>query len=75
MKNVSIAFVLLFLFGTLEGQIPRPEHPKPQFVREAWMNLNGMWNFEFDFGVTGEERGWYSDPSAFSEKILVPFCS
>jgi beta-galactosidase/beta-glucuronidase len=74
MKNIAIAFIFLFLCNTLEGQIPRPEHPKPQFVREAWMNLNGMWNFEFDFGVTGEERGWHKDPSGFSEKILVPYC-
>ena len=46
-----------FLFFSLHAQIPRPEHPKPQFVREAWMNLNGTWNFEFDFGKSGEERG------------------
>jgi len=74
MKKIFIVFLGVFLFLSGYAQIPRPEHPKPQFVREAWMNLNGMWDFEFDFGVTGEERGWYSDPSAFSEKILVPFC-
>ena len=25
---------------------PRPEHPRPQFERDAWMNLNGPWTFE-----------------------------
>ena len=26
----------------------RPEYPRPQFVREDWINLNGEWNFSFD---------------------------
>ena len=30
--------------------IPRPEHPNPQFERENWVNLNGEWEFEFDYG-------------------------
>ncbi|MBR2344304.1 MAG: beta-glucuronidase [Lentisphaeria bacterium] len=34
--------------------VPRPEHPRPQFVRDRWLNLNGKWSFEFDFG----ESGW-----------------
>ena len=38
----------------------RKEHPKPQFERENWMNLNGEWEFEFDFGNSGEERGLYT---------------
>ena len=31
--------------------IPRPEHPRPSFVREDWINLNGKWTFTFDFGA------------------------
>ena len=31
--------------------IPRSEYPRPQFVRDAWQNLNGEWSFEFDFGL------------------------
>lgn len=30
--------------------IPRPEHPNPQCERKNWLNLNGEWDFEFDFG-------------------------
>ena len=41
----------------MTANIPRPEHPFPQMVRENWMNLNGTWDFEFDFGVSGLERG------------------
>jgi len=44
--------------------IPRKEHPKPQFYRDTWMNLNGEWNFAFDFGVSGVEKGWPEDPAA-----------
>ena len=37
--------------------IPRPEHPKMQFYRPDWVNLNGEWSYEFDFGKSGIERG------------------
>ena len=26
----------------------RPEYPRPNFVRNAWKNLNGEWEFCFD---------------------------
>src|SRR4030042_4705744 len=40
------------------SQIPRSEHPKPQFVRDAWINLNGQWDFAMDSDVAGiKERG------------------
>lgn len=54
--------------------IPRPEHPKPQFQRDTWMNLNGQWNFAFDFDLSGVEKNWPSRPSGLDKKILVPFC-
>ena len=37
--------------------IPRSEHPKPQFERNNWLNLNGEWDFEFDFGNSKFESG------------------
>ncbi len=52
---------------------PRPEHPRPQFVRDSWINLNGTWSFAFDFGVSGFERGLAAS-KGFDGKILVPFC-
>ena len=42
-------------------QIPLPEHPRPDFERAEWVNLNGYWDFTFD-----REAG-------FDKKILVPF--
>jgi beta-galactosidase/beta-glucuronidase len=52
--------------------IPRPEYPRPQFVRDEWMNLNGVWQFEIDQGDSGYERGLIERP--LSASILVPFC-
>ncbi len=60
--------------GGKEMTIPRKEHPKPQFEREQWLNLNGEWNFAFDFGLSGEEKGWYEEPDELKQKITVPFC-
>ena len=39
-------------------QIPRPEHPQPQMKREHWKNLNGEWDFSFDFGCSGIDQKW-----------------
>ena len=40
--------------------LPRAEYPRPQFVRSAWLNLNGEWDFSFE-----EET--------YDKKIIVPF--
>ncbi len=53
--------------------IPRPEYPRPQFVRDGWVNLNGEWEFEIDQGCSGEARGLPNQPR-LSGKIMVPFC-
>ncbi len=54
--------------------IPRPEHPKPQFVRENWLNLNGEWQFEKDNSKSGIARKIYEKGVALTDKIIVPFC-
>ena len=51
---------------------PRPEYPRPQFVREKWLNLNGEWEFAFDDANRGRELGWhYGLP--LQQRITVPF--
>jgi len=52
--------------------IPRPEYPRPQFVRSEWLCLNGEWQFEIDHGDSGLERGLLN--RALKDRILVPFC-
>ena len=53
--------------------IPRPEHPNPQFERENWQNLNGEWEFEFDYGISGRDRK-FNERTSLNSKIIVPFC-
>ncbi len=57
----------------MNNPIPRPEYPRPQFVRDAWINLNGVWTFAFDPGKSGAQRGLPA-ASGFDRSILVPFC-
>ena len=56
------------------NSIPRSEHPKPQFQRDSWMNLNGLWAFEIDNGRSGKARGLSAADAQLSSQILVPFC-
>ncbi len=51
----------------------RKEYPRPQMVRDAWLCLNGEWEFEIDNGENGEGREFYRRPS-LDGKILVPYC-
>lgn len=57
----------------MNTQIPRAEYPRPQMVREDWINLNGKWQFEIDFGAEGYEREFFKRESLNGE-IIVPFC-
>lgn len=52
---------------------PRPEYPRPQFVREPWVNLNGTWTYTFDCGKSGMARGFPAS-EGFDAAIRVPFC-
>lgn len=43
------------------------EYPRPQFVRQQWQNLNGMW----EYAITPKTA---PQPTSFTGQILVPFC-
>ena len=45
-----------------------------QFEREQWINLNGTWTFDFDFGQSGENRQLYNSEH-LGKDITVPFLS
>ena len=53
--------------------IPRPEHPRPDFERSAWQNLNGEWQFAIDDSKSGLEHGWHTGVE-LPQRIIVPFC-
>jgi len=52
---------------------PRPEYPRPDFVRSKWLNLNGKWTVHLDKSQSGYDRGCFN-ATGFDETILVPFC-
>lgn len=54
--------------------IYRTEHPKPQFMRKNWINLNGIWDFEMDPAASGEARELFNQTASFSQSINIPFC-
>ena len=56
----------------MDKGIPKPEYPRPQMVREEWMNLNGEWELEFDDEDKGKEEEWFLNHS-YSRRIQVPF--
>lgn len=58
--------------ATPKNTPPRPEYPRPQFVRRDWLCLNGTWEFEIDQGDSGLDRGLLT--RKLQDKITVPFC-
>ncbi|MCL2579495.1 MAG: glycoside hydrolase family 2 [Oscillospiraceae bacterium] len=54
-------------------QLPRPEYPRPQFVREDWLCLNGRWDFAFDDHDVGCVQKWFAPGAVFDRQIQVPF--
>jgi len=43
-----------------------PEYPRPQMVREAWLNLNGLWSYAITDKAAAKPERW-------DGQILVPF--
>jgi hypothetical protein len=77
---MSVSLKLFFLSSLLsihavfsQNNIPLPEHPRPDFERNQWQNLNGYWDFEFDKSEVGLIEKWEKGSKQFSSKILVPF--
>lgn len=58
----------------LEADVPLAEYPRPQLVRNQWLNLNGSWNY-----MGGKELPNPADAATApvfpknAEKIRVPF--
>ena len=48
------------------------DYPRPQFIRNNWENLNGLWDFAFDDDNMGETEGWQNGFKAECQ-INVPF--
>ncbi|CAH0121853.1 Beta-glucuronidase [Paenibacillus sp. CECT 9249] len=48
------------------------DYPRPQFVRDHWLNLNGEWSFRFDDDNAGEREKW-QEKFAGTHTITVPY--
>ena len=51
----------------------REEYPRPQFQRENWQVLNGLWSFDFDDNNIGIVKKYYEGTTMLSKEIVVPF--
>jgi hypothetical protein len=49
----------------LDPDAPLPEHPRPQLVRDRWVNLNGRWEYAI--------RDSPGVPAEWDGEIVVPF--
>ena len=61
-KSVAAMAASMVVFSVVHADtaIPLTEHPRPDWERPAWVNLNGQWDFGFEKG-------------AYDRKITVPF--
>ncbi len=73
--NILLSLVLIALCFSCNRnkEIPLVEHPRPDFEREVWQNLNGYWYFKADSTNIGLMENWQETPGTFTDKILVPF--
>jgi hypothetical protein len=53
----------------VDPQMPHPLYPRPQLVRRAWLNLNGVW--EYQRGNAADEAPPFG--RTLSGTILVPY--
>ena len=60
MKSELLVAVALASACVFAEKVPLPEHPRPDWERAEWMNLNGEW----DFGFVKDR---------YNHKITVPF--
>ena len=76
---LSIVVVALCIGHSVQAEvfdrdnIPLPEHPRPDFERAQWINLNGPWDFGFDAENEGQKQEWFKGKVDFNKTIMVPF--
>src|SRR5438309_7430715 len=77
--TITVAAALVLSPPSPEGRggqgvrTPLPEHPRPDFERDQWRNLNGPWQFQLDAPDSGEARGWFRGELPAPRQIIVPF--
>ena len=78
MRKIFIALCVLGMavLGACDKKtaesIPLPEHPRPDFERADWINLNGQWAFTFNNEAAASVLAG-ADLAAMDQRIVVPF--
>ena len=74
MIKITFLSILLSCTALVFGQTNPilPEHPRPDFERSQWQNLNGDWEFAFDAKDQGEKEAWFKAGQKFNQSIKVP---
>ncbi|WP_403021670.1 glycoside hydrolase family 2 protein [Salinibacterium sp. GXW1014] len=60
----------------LDADAPLPEYPRPQLVRDGWLNLNGRWRYAitpFEASDPLDVADPTSVPGEWDGEIVVPF--
>ncbi len=65
----------------VDPRSPLPEHPRPDFQRQSWRSLNGLWDYALEPVEFRAMQGFIdrasmttgTPPANYSGKILVPF--
>ena len=73
LNSLILSLIVMLPLCAAENAIPLPEHPRPDFMRSEWINLNGSWNFRFDQDNLGESQQWAQKSDIYDKKITVPF--
>ncbi|PYV17490.1 MAG: glycoside hydrolase family 2 [Acidobacteria bacterium] len=72
-RRAPVLALLSFCLEARAAEPPRSEYPRPDFVRSAWLSLNGPWEFQFDDRNVGLEEKWYAEKKPFAKSIRVPY--
>lgn len=59
--------------GTFSAPVARPEHPRPDFRRPSFINLNTRWDFAYDPTDKGLAEQWFRHGDVWTEKIQLPY--
>lgn len=73
LKRLIFSFLIGISLNLSAQNIPLPEHPRPDFQRNQWLNLNGSWAFAFDKKDEGLKKNWQNGSQKFPLNIQVPF--
>jgi hypothetical protein len=65
----------------VDSKKPLPEHPRPDFMRDSWKSLNGLWDYTLEPVEFTSKQGFIEHdsmtrglpPAHYIGKILVPF--